>query len=305
MKVLITGSNGLLGQKLIRLLNSETTCELVATSRNSNKLPEELSSVQYSFLDITQKEPLQALVKESKPDVIVHTAALTDVDKCEINKEQAWEINVEGTRNVIEAARLNDSYLLHLSTDFLFNGKTGSYTENSQPNPINFYGHTKLAAEKLLQQSNIRFGIARTVLVYGYVHNLNRSNIILWVKKNLEKGVEIPVVEDQFRTPTLAEDLAMGCYLMIKGQHEGVFNISGEELLTPYEMALQTADFFKLDKKYIRKVNASIFKQVARRPLKTGFDISKAKAILGFKPRSFSEGISILANQLEEVNNLH
>lgn len=304
MKVLITGSNGLLGQKLIRLLNSETRYKLLATSHSSNKLPQELSSVEYAFLDITQKDKLHALVSEKKPDVIVHTAALTDVDKCEVNKEQAWEINVEGTRNLIEASQINNSYLLHLSTDFIFDGESGPYKEGSEPNPINYYGQTKLAAEELLQNSNIRYGIARTVLVYGYVHDLNRSNIILWVRKNLEKGIEIPVVEDQFRTPTLAEDLAMGCYLMIKGQHEGVFNISGQELLTPYDMALQTADFFKLDKKYIRKVNASIFKQVAQRPLRTGFDISKAISVLGFKPHSFSEGISIMASQLEEVNNL-
>ncbi|CAN5532206.1 dTDP-4-dehydrorhamnose reductase [soil metagenome] len=304
MKVLITGSNGLLGQKLINLLGTYKDLEVIATSRGANKIPLEASNIYYHTLDVTKPDEVNSLISVHSPEIIIHTAAMTDVDKCEVHKEDCWKLNVEATGNIVEAAARINCFLIHLSTDFIYDGENGPYHEDDIPNPVNFYGKSKLAAEKVVTEGKLNWAIVRTVLVYGQAPGLKRSNLILWVKNNLENNRFIPLVDDQWRTPTLAEDLAMGCYLIAKGKHKGVFNISGKELLTPYQMAIQTARYFHLNCKYIQKVNASTFSQTATRPPRTGFNIDKAREVLGFQPHSFSEGIAILSQQLEEVNDL-
>jgi dTDP-4-dehydrorhamnose reductase len=163
---------------------------------------------------------------------------------------------------------------------------------------VNYYGQTKLDGEELLKHSSLKWAIARTVLVYGLANDLSRSNIILWVKSSLEAGKQIQVVDDQVRTPTLAEDLAAGCILMAEQGATGIFNISGSELLTPYQMAMETADYFGLNKELIVRTDSTKFTQPARRPMETGFVIEKAKNQLGYRPKTFREGISILAKQL-------
>jgi dTDP-4-dehydrorhamnose reductase len=235
-----------------------------------------------------------------KPDYIIHTAAMTNVDQCESEKEACWQLNVHAVEYLAEASKQNGSYLLHLSTDFIFDGKSGPYDEKAEASPLSFYGESKLAAEQVLQQSNIAWAIARTVLVYGIAHDMSRSNIILWVKKSLESQKNIQVVDDQWRTPTLAEDLAMGCYLLVKHEAEGIFNISGKDMLTPYQMALQTADYFNLDKSFINRADSSTFTQPAKRPPRTGFIIDKAREAIGYDPHSFEEGIDVLAMQIQK-----
>lgn len=297
-KILITGSNGLLGQKLVQLLYANPAIELTATARGENRLSS-FPNLAYHSLDISDAKAVNTLVSMLKPDVIIHTAAMTQVDDCETDKETCWDLNVKAVAYLAEACQANDTLLIHLSTDFIFDGEAGPYTEEAHANPISYYGESKWAAEKVLLESKIRWAIVRTVLVYGISEAMSRSNIILWVKKSLEEGKQIQVVDDQWRTPTLAEDLAMGCYLIAEKETTGIFNISGKDLLTPYQMALQTADYFKLDKSLIIKTDGSQFKQTARRPPKTGFIIEKAKVILGYEPYSFQEGIAILDSQMK------
>ena len=296
-KVLITGANGLLGQKLVSLYTQDANTTLVATARGANRLPiSELYT--YISMDITQKEEVMRVITEEKPDVVIHTAAMTNVDQCEVEKEACWAQNVYAVSYLAEACQTVDAFLVHVSTDFIFDGADGPYKEEATANPLSFYGWSKLAAEHILLHSSVRWSIARTVLVYGIAHDMSRSNIILWVKKSLEEGKTIRVVTDQWRTPTLAEDLAVGCQLIADQRAEGIFNISGEELLTPYEMAQQTAAFFGLDATLIQEADGSTFQQTAKRPARTGFDLTKSKAVLGYTPRSFREGIALLASQL-------
>ncbi len=298
MKILITGANGLLGQKLVQLINS-TTDNLLATGRGDNRNP---ANDRYSYrsMDIIDQASIDAAFDAFQPDVVIHTAAMTNVDECEQNKEVCWQMNVAAVEHLIKACKRTGAFLLHLSTDFIFDGSAGPYTEEAEPNPLSYYGESKLAAEQLLEASTIDWAITRTVLVYGIAHDMSRSNIILWVKKSLEEGKTINVVNDQWRTPTLAEDLAMGCYLIAKQKAKGIFNISGKDLLTPYEMAIQTADYFGLDKSFINETDGSKFTQPAKRPAKTGFILTKAEKVLGYSPVSFTEGIGILAGQLRK-----
>lgn len=299
-RILITGSNGLLGQKLVDLLRKQASVDLIATARGNNRLPV-TEGYTYASLDITNKSDVLDIFDQFKPDVVIHTAAMTNVDTCETDRDGCDVLNVNSVAYLIEACEKHGTYLCHLSTDFIFDGADGPYTEDGIANPISYYGESKLKAEQLLFASKIRWSIARTVLVYGIVPDMSRSNIVLWVKKSLEDGKTIQVVTDQFRTPTLAEDLAMGCWLLAKDEVEGIFNISGSDFLTPYEMAVMTADYYGLDKSLLQKADSSTFTQTAKRPAKTGFILDKAKKVLGYSPKTFQEGIAIMAQQVADL----
>ncbi len=296
--ILITGSNGLLGQKLVDLLSKEDNIQLIATAKGENRLPNQEGYV-YQSLDITDEQQVNEVFATYNPQIVIHTAAMTNVDTCESDLEGCERLNVKAVEYIVQACEKQGSFLCHLSTDFIFDGADGPYDEEAKPNPISIYGESKLKAEQIIQASSIRWAIARTVLVFGIVPDMSRTNIILWVKKSLEEGKQINVVTDQFRTPTLAEDLAIGCWLIAQKEAEGIFNISGEELLTPYEMAIQTAEFFHLPKELIKPADSSTFSQPAKRPPRTGFILDKAKRILGYQPRSFNEGIALLAKQIQ------
>ena len=297
MKILITGANGLLGQKLITLLHQQEGVEILASSRGSSRIIG-LNEAHYHTLDVASKSAVIDLFNNLQPDVVIHTAAMTQVDDCELNQEECKVANIDAVRNVVDGCQAINAHLVHLSTDFIFDGTEGPLKENALPKPVNFYGETKLEAEKLIIESRISWAIARTVLVYGIVPGLSRSNIILWVKESLDNKKTISVVDDQWRTPTLAEDLAQGCWLIAKNKATGVFNISGKDMLTPYDMAQLVADYFQLNNKFINRANSSTFSQPAKRPAKTGFIIDKAVKELGYRPHSFKQGIEIIAQQI-------
>lgn len=296
MKILVTGANGLLGYKLVQLLSSKAEITTIATGRKKiNGLP---NNVQYFELDVTDHTQTLDVLNKTKPDVVIHTAAMTQVDQCETEQELCWKANVTGVENVIEACEKNNIHLVHVSTDFIFDGTHGPLDEMATPKPVNFYGESKLAGEQAVQKSKLQWAILRTVLVYGVTPDLSRSNIVLWVKKSLEERKTINVVNDQWRTPTLAEDLAMGCYLAASKKATGIYHISGEEMMTPFDIANQTAEFFNLDKSLIKPADSNTFKQPAMRPPKTGFIISKSKQELGYHPHTFKEGLALLSTQL-------
>jgi dTDP-4-dehydrorhamnose reductase len=296
MKILVTGSNGLLGQKLVELISSRTDHHLIATAKS--KLIPVMPKGEFHLLDITSRTAIEEVIHKTKPDVVINTAAMTQVDQCEAEREKCWQANVEAVRYLAEACRMNQVHLVHVSTDFIFDGSHGPLDENEKPNPLSYYGESKLAGELVIQKSVIDWTILRTVLVYGVTQDMSRSNIVLWVKKSLEEGKTINVVNDQWRTPTLAEDLAMGCFLAATQKAKGIFNVSGEEMMTPYDIAIATADFFKLDKSLIKETDSSRFTQPAKRPAKTGFIIEKAKKELGFRPHSLMEGLAVLTKQI-------
>lgn len=296
MKILVTGANGLLGQKLIQLLDSDPEVELIASARSPLSIP--MKRGLYQKLDIENKEEIVNVFFEHKPAVVINTAAMTQVDDCESQKEKCWKANVTSVELLSEACQWYNTHLVHVSTDFIFDGSHGPLDENEKPAPVNYYGESKLAAEEVIKASSIDWSILRTVLVYGITPDMSRSNIVLWVKNSLEQGKKINVVNDQWRTPTLAEDLAMGCFLAAKQKAKGIYNISGKDFLSPYEIAIHTAKFFKLDASLINATDSIQFKQPARRPLTTGFIIDKARKELGYEPHSFTQGLAILEKQL-------
>lgn len=297
MKILVTGCNGLLGQKLVELISTTEDHYLIATAKSKLVIP---FIGEFHALDITSSWQVEQVLAATKPDVVINTAAMTQVDQCETEKEKCWLNNVTSVEHLVKACQNVEAHLVHLSTDFVFDGTHGPLDENEKPNPLSYYGESKWASEKIVEKSNIGWTIVRTVLVYGVTQDMSRSNIVLWVKKNLEEGKKINVVTDQWRTPTLAEDLATGCYLAATKKTKGIYHISGSEMMTPYDIAMATADFFKLDKSLIQQTDSTKFTQPARRPPKTGFIIDKAKRELGYTPHSFKQGLALLKRQLSE-----
>lgn len=307
MKILITGSNGLLGQKLVYKLRNQANITCIATARGENRLVQKEGYV-YETLDITNLLNVESVFAKHLPDVIINTAAQTNVDACETDREGSWLMNATAVKYQVETlenlkkknAGYNPHYI-HLSTDFIFDGTHGPLDEDEKPNPLSYYAEGKLEAEKIVRASSLDWAIARTVLVYGIVDNMSRSNIVLWVKSNLEQGKSINVVDDQFRTPTLAEDLADGCILIAKKRAKGIYNISGKDFYSILELAHVVADYYALDKNLIKPSKSADIKQPAKRPPITGFIIDKAKNDLGYNPHSFVEGIKILEDQMKAM----
>ncbi|MBE7687890.1 sugar nucleotide-binding protein [Tenacibaculum finnmarkense genomovar ulcerans] len=296
-KVVITGSNGLLGQSLVNLLLEEPQkYQVIGFSKGKNRSGR--TDFEYSSIDITDKKNLLKNLEEYQPDVIINTAAMTNVDACETNKTACDLLNIDVVDTLSFFSSANNTHLIHISTDFIFDGKKGFYKETDIPNPVNYYGISKLKAEQILTQSNIDYTILRTVLVYGKVFDMSRSNIVLWVKKSLEDKKEITIVNDQYRMPTYVDDLALACKLALDKKATGIFNISSNTLLSIYEIAQQIAVVFQLDKSLIKPIKTSELQQAATRPPKTGFNLKKTIEVLQFYPKSFQENLQKFKEKL-------
>ncbi len=298
-KILVTGSNGLLGQKITDLALADETIALIATSRGENRHPVK-QGYRYVDLDILDKQRLTETIAEYRPHTIINTAAMTNVDACEHDPEGCRKLNVEAVASLVELCETYDIHLIHLSTDFIFDGEDGPYAEDALPNPLSLYGQSKWDAEKIIQQSTCKWTILRTILVYGVVADMSRSNIVLWAKGALEKEQPLNVVNDQWRTPTLAEDLAQACILAATKEAEGIFHISGKDLFAIHELVAAVADFWNLDGSLIREVSSSTLSQAAPRPARTGFVLDKARNVLGYEPHRFREGLALVDKQLQK-----
>lgn len=300
--VLVTGSNGLLGQKITEKILKEGGVNLIATAKGANRYPV-TEGYTYAEMDILNPAEVKAVVEQYRPDAIIHTAAMTNVDACEEQKELAYQLNVGAVKTLVDICEELDIQLVHLSTDFIFDGADGPYDEEATPNPLSYYGETKLLAEELIKASKAKWAILRTIIVFGIVSDMSRSNIVLWAKGALEKGNPLNIVNDQWRMPTLAEDLADCCLLAIEHQGQGVFNVSGKDLMSISELVARVADFWNLDKSLINEVSAAALNQPAKRPVKTGFILDKAMTQLHYQPHSFEEGLAIVDEQLKARGN--
>ena len=290
MEILITGANGFLGYYLTEQLLAKNF-SVTATGKGNCRLPftHDLN-FQWLSMDFTDPFSIHDVFENIKPDIVVHAGAMSKPDECEMDQMKAYLVNVEGTVQLLINSEELKSFFIFLSTDFVFDGERGMYSEEDVPQPVNYYGRTKLEAEEAVKEYEHDWTIVRTVLVYGKNHS-GHSNILKIVKEKLEKGEEYNVVDDQVRTPTYVEDLAKGIVTIIEKKATGVFHLSGKDILTPYQMAIKAAEHFKLDSSVIKKATAASFSQPARRPLKTGFIIDKARKELGYEPLSFEEGL--------------
>ena len=298
-RVVITGSNGLLGQKITELLSQSQAYSLHLTSSQEEPVVRS-DQTPYTRMDITDRGQVTKVIDELQPDTIINTAAVTNVDLCETNRESAWRVNVNGVENLVHAGKLAGSHIIQLSTDYIFDGKGGPYSEGDRPNPLSYYGRTKLAAENLLRTSNIRHTIVRTMVLYGQARKV-KPNFALWVIRELQEERLIKVVSDQVGSPTFVDDLAYGIVKILELKKSGIYNISGPEVVSRYDFARDIARIFKYDTRLITPVKTSDLRQPAARPLKSGFIILKAQVDLNLSMSGLENGLLILRNQLSTV----
>lgn len=291
MAILITGANGLLGQKLVAQLSASST-SFIASSKGENRNPECPAS-HYVSLDISRPEELEHLLAHHPIDAIVNTAAMTDVDACEEEEESCRKVNVEGVRNLYRIARKNAIFLVQLSTDFVFDGEDGPYSEEDERRPLSCYATSKRDAEDILLNGDYRsWAILRTIIVFGQGHHLSRSNIVLWARDALKKGTPMRVVNDQFRAPTWADDLAWACLRSVQRRAEGIFHISGPETMSIYDLVGRIAAYYQLGTSAVESVSSATLQQRAKRPPRTGFDLSKSRRLLGYRPMTLEESLA-------------
>jgi dTDP-4-dehydrorhamnose reductase len=259
--ILITGVGGLLGTEVMKM------CDGVGTYFKDN--PNMKNTMEMNIVD--KKNVIKVLSKVN-PDCIIHCAALTDVDYCEKFRDEAYKVNVLGTKNIVDFCEENNTRLIFLSTDFVFDGVKGNYTEGDEPNPINYYGYTKLEAEKLVQRLE-NYVIVRTSVIYG----ANKKNYVLWVIDELRNRKTINIVYDQFNSPTLNTNLADALIKFAKNNLKGIYHCAGSERISRYDFAIKIANIFNLDKSLIKKVSSVELNQLAKRPRDSSLVIEKAE----------------------------
>lgn len=287
--VLITGANGFVGFYLTQRL-LQKGYKVVATGRDSNRLPFTHSNLLYQQLDFTNPEQVAQVFCTTTPSIVVHGGALTKPDECTLNPEAAVRVNVDGTRNMLDAANKAGAYFLYISTDFVFAGNQETYLEEDEPNPVNFYGETKAAAEALVQQYPGEWAIVRPILLYGKPQT-GKHNIITMVATALQEGRSLKLFTDQLRLPTYIEDLTWGLEKMIAAKVAGIFHFCGEDSLSPFDIGIKVAEYLGLDKTGIAPATAADFHQPAARPPRTMFSLDKVKREFGYRPTLFAEGM--------------
>ncbi len=295
MRVLLTGSNGLLGQAVTSIFSRESDIELIQTSA------EEKSYLDYGYpyktLDITVKEDVKKIIEFYEPEIVINCAAYTNVDKCETEREFSWKINVDGVKNLIIAARRSDSKIIHFSTDYIFDGKNGPYSEVSVPNPISFYGREKLASENAIVTSDIKYTVIRTLVLYGIGNNV-KPNFALWMLEELRNNRPVNIVTDQISNVTMIDDLAFGTLKIVEKGCTGIYNIAGSDILSRFDFAMKMCEVFKLNKELVIPITTASLNQPAPRPLKSGLITLKMESELGFRTMDSLEGLRLLKVQL-------
>lgn len=298
MKILITGSNGLLGQKIVkRCLKHQIP--FIATSKGVNRNPDCPDEL-YLSLDITNEAEVATCISKQRPSAIIHTAALTNVDYCEQHPLECQQVNVLATQYLWEAAKKVRAHFELLSTDFVFDGERGPYRETDAVNPLSVYARSKVEAEHLLMNDEVKnWSVARTIIVYGTGHGLSRSNLVLWALDALPKGQSMSLVNDQFRAPTWADDLAYGCVEIVLRNQTGIFHLSGPETLAVDTIVKRIAQTIGAPMDTITTISSATLSQPAARPPRTGFILDKALSLLDYRPITIEESIVLLEKELK------
>jgi dTDP-4-dehydrorhamnose reductase len=292
-RILVVGSNGMLGQRLINFFSKQQNFEIIGCSIEETPV---INNYEYICCDMTRRESIKKIIYDFYPDFIINAAAFTNVDLSEVERETAWKVNVKGVEFLAEAARVLDSHLIHISSDYIFDGTNGPYPENAKPNPLGYYGRTKLASENALKLSGALYTIIRTNVLFGIADS--RPDFVRWVINSLKENRQIRIVTDQFNNPTFIDDLVQAISKIIEFKKEGVYHIGGRDFLSRFEFSERIADFFHLNKDLIKPIETEELNQKARRPLKSGLITLKAETELGFKPHTIIESLQMMKKEL-------
>ena len=302
-RILVTGANGLLGQELVRQISRRRDWDLLATGLDdSSRLKESLKCI-YASLDICNKENVQEVFREFSPECVINCAAVTGVDDAETSRDACWRVNAEAVGYLAKSCHAHGAHLVQLSTDFVFDGTQGPYREHDRPNPVNFYGKSKLAGENAARNAGTgKWSVVRTNVAYGVAQGTPNQDFVQWVVTNLTDRKEIQVYTDQWRTPSYTHDLATGILRLVHFRKNGVYNLSGREFLSMYEFSLSIAEAFDLDSTLITPVVQHTRPQAASRPQYTGLVILKSETELDYRPLSLQQALLHLRDRTRNTS---
>ena len=293
-RIMVLGSNGMLGQGLTQYFMFKRDVELFCASFEDNSF---FPEVEYSKVDISSPREVKRLINNFCPDVVINAAAYTNVDGCESDKELAWKVNVTGVENIVKYIKGCKAHLIHMSSDYIFDGTAGPYHETDLPNPISYYGKTKLAAENAIVSSNVHYTIIRTNVLYGPT-KFGRPDFVKWVVNSLRNQERIKIVNDQINNPTYIDDLISAIAKVIETKKKGIYNIGGSQLLSRLEFTYKIANYFDLDEPLITEIVTAELHQPAPRPLKSGLVNLKAETELGYRPHKIDETLFLMKRYL-------
>ena len=293
LSLLVTGASGLLGSKIVEIAVARG-CEVYSAYNEHHP-----SLGKPVKLDVTDQVNVRRVISELKPEVIIHAAAMTNVDKCELDKDLALKINYEGTANVADAAKSVGAFLIYISTDYVFKGDKGLYKEDDETDPVNFYGYSKLKGEEIVKEIVDKYCIARTSVLYGSKPARGKVNFVLWLIDKLRKGEFVRVVSDQFISPTLNTNLAEMLLEVADKELTGVYHLAGASRVSRLDLAFELAEVFNLDRSLIRSAKMDDMNWVAKRPRDSSLDVSKAARTLRNKPLTLREALTRLKFELE------
>ncbi len=286
--ITIVGAGSTTGAALIPMLLEETDEKLQLLS--SRPLAFDHERVQMHVVNVRDKNVLKQTIMSAMPHTVINLAAMTNVDKCETERQMAWDLNVTLVENLARIARVLDAKMVQVSTDYVFDGTKGPYTENAVPNPINYYGKSKLAGENICVAGNTNSLIVRTNIIYGPPKE--RPDFVRWVLDALDAQTPIRVVDDQIGNPTHVDDLAEVIMRLGLSRRTGLYHAGGADTISRFDFAVRIAEFFKLDPSVIQRVTTAELAQTAKRPLKLGLVSLKAEADLRMRMRGIDSGLT-------------
>jgi dTDP-4-dehydrorhamnose reductase len=294
--ILVTGANSKLAEALARVFRTHGRKNVVFASSRPQ------TAVYYDYptisLDITVRKDVKEVCLQWRPDFIINTAAYTNVDKAETERQASWTVNVSAVEHLLYGSRVIDAHFIHFSTDYIFDGESGPYTEEAQPRPLGYYARTKLASENICIGSNVHHTIIRTNVLYGAT-KLLKTDFVLWVLNKLAEGLPFSVVNDQFSNPTLLDDLAYMVERVIQTRKAGIFHSGGADWINRFQFAQKIAEVFKLQSEIMTPVSTAELQQTAPRPLKGGLIPFKAETALGIKFCGIESGLTTMRRQLQ------
>lgn len=297
-RILITGANGLVGQALVRGLSAWPGADVLATGRQPVSRVSVFSGG-YAPLDVLNPDAVERTMQDFAPSVVVHAAAMSQVEACESDKEACWALNVDATATLASACYRHGARMVLLSSDFVFDGRSGPYAEDDRPFPLNAYGRSKLGAENALRLSRLTdWAVARTTLVFDIAEGATRLNFVTWLLRELRAGRPVRVASDQTRTATYAQDLVDGIARLIRHQRAGTYHLAGRESLSILEIANTVAEVFDLDRSLISPARTAELHPGAPRPLDGGLLILRAETELGYRPRRLPDALHHLRDRI-------
>ncbi|MEE0490215.1 dTDP-4-dehydrorhamnose reductase [Methanosphaera stadtmanae] len=284
MKFFITGGSGLLGERLATIASND---DEIVLSHNSNPTKNTIKC------DITDKNEVEKVINKNKPDTIVHCAAMTDVDLCEDEIDIAYRINSDGTRNMAQAAENIGAKIIYVSTDFVFDGDKGYYSEDDEVNPLGIYAKSKYDGEVQLKKYSTNWAIARVSVLYGW-HK--KANFTTWVINQLRSNNSINIVTDQINSPTYADNAGEAIFEIAKQDKNGIYHTAGNDRINRFDFTQKIAEAFNLNKDLINPTTSDKFIQKAPRPRDSSLNVNKIKKELGFIMETCSESLERMAN---------